>query len=96
MSRVIRLLMASEIAPVSSETMTTMESASSTRPSAARWRVPQLESSSSFVLRGKRQEAAATRPLRTITAPSCKGVNRDEEFGRDIAVHTDSRIDKAL
>ena len=70
---------ATEIVPVSSETMTTTASDTSLVPIPARWRVPRSLDRCVFSDSGMTQPAAATRPARMITAPSCSealGKNR--------------------
>ena len=61
---------ATEIVPVSSETMTTTASETSLMPMPARWRVPRSLLILWFSVSGKTQPAAAMRSLRMMTAPS--------------------------
>ena len=68
--RSIRPRWQSEMIPVSSETTTTVASVSSLTPMAARWRVPSSFDRCGLSDSGRRQPAAAMRPLRTTTAPS--------------------------
>ena len=65
--------MATEIVPFSSETITTTASETSLVPTPARWRVPRSLGRCGLSLSGMTQPAAATRPPRTMTAPSCRG-----------------------
>ena len=63
---------ATEMVPVSSETMTTSASETSLIPIAARCLVPKSELILRFCVRGSTQPAAAMRSSRIKTAPSCK------------------------
>src|SRR3954471_1080094 len=62
-----------EMLPVSSDTTMAIESFSSVRPMAARWRVPRCRARSGLTVSGRKQAAAATRSFWTMTAPSCSG-----------------------
>ena len=62
---------ATEIAPVSSETMTTTASEFSLMPMPARWRVPRSRLMFTLWDSGRMQPAASSRPSRMMTAPSC-------------------------
>ncbi|CAN4024103.1 YabP/YqfC family sporulation protein, partial [Dysosmobacter welbionis] len=59
--------MATEMDPVSSETMTTTASAFSLMPIPARWRIPSSRERFTFLLRGSMHPAPSTRPFRTMT-----------------------------
>ena len=76
---------ATEIEPVSSETMTTMASEFSLIPIPARWRMPKSRLRFTFLLSGSMQPAANTRPRRTITAPSCIGALTKKIFFKSSA-----------
>ena len=65
--------MATEMEPVSSETMATTASECSLMPMPALWRMPRSELSEALFESGSIQPAAARRPSRIITAPSCSG-----------------------
>ena len=62
---------ATEMLPVSSETMITTASVLSLRPTPALCRVPRSEESLRFSDSGSTQPAASARLLRMISAPSC-------------------------
>ena len=65
--------MATEIEPVSSETITTTASEFSLIPMPARWRMPRSRLRFTFFDSGSMHPAPKIRPLRMITAPSCIG-----------------------
>ena len=72
--------MATEMAPVSSETMATTASDRSLIPRPARWRMP--KSLLRFMLSdmGSIHPAATIFPWRTTTAPSCRGALGKKRF----------------
>ena len=63
--------MATEMVPVSSETMTTTASEFSLMPMPARWRMPRARLRFTFFDSGSIQPPARMRPSRMMTAPSC-------------------------
>ena len=63
--------MATEMVPVSSETMTTTASEFSLMPMPARWRIPRSRLRFTFFDSGSIQPPARMRPSRMMTAPSC-------------------------
>ena len=64
---------AMEIPPVSSDTITITASECSLMPMPARWRVPRSGLRFVLLVSGRTQPAAAMRPSRITTAPSCSG-----------------------
>ena len=72
MFRLMRPLLAIEIAPVSSETTRMIASEISLMPIAARWRVPN-DFGTSLCVTGRMQRAATMRSPSMTTAPSCNG-----------------------
>ena len=72
--------MATEIEPVSSDTMTTTASEFSLMPMPARWRMPRSRLRFTFLLSGSIQPAPSIRPWRMMTAPSCIGAFTKKMF----------------
>ena len=71
---------ATEMEPVSSETMATTASECSLMPMPARWRIPRSRLRLVLPERGSMQPAPTMRPLRTMTAPSWSGALFQNRF----------------
>src|SRR4029077_13750204 len=78
------------ITPLSSETTTTAASVSSERPTAARWRVPNVRESPRLRDRGRKQPAAVIRSPWISAAPSWSGDPGWKTLPRSSAETTDS------
>ena len=72
--------MATEIEPVSSETITTTASEFSLMPMPARWRMPRSRLRLTFFDSGSMHPAPRIRPRRMMTAPSCMGALTKKMF----------------
>ena len=72
--------MATEMEPVSSDTMTTTASEFSLMPMPARWRMPRSRLRFTFFDSGSMHPAPRIRPCRMITAPSCMGAFTKKMF----------------
>ena len=85
-------LTATEMEPVSSETMATTASEFSLTPMPARWRIPSSRLRFTLPDRGSIQPAPTMRPLRTITAPSWIGALFQNRFFSSSADTWQSRV----
>ena len=82
---------ATEMDPVSSETMATTASEFSLMPIPARWRMPRSRERLIFPDRGRTQPAPTMCPFRTMTAPSWSGALFQKRFLRSSAATVESR-----